>query len=137
MSKKMLGDLMRQAQKIQEEMQKTPHLHFLARTVLGFRIHHRKQGVVRMAGLTVGQALGAEGVAGDVQMRVIDGVVLVGAGGQRAERPGVDDFPAPEAGLEGLAVASTSVDAPRTDTRDGRNTSRAVRRLGRLIGIGL
>ena len=72
---------------------------------LGLGVDHREERVVGVAHDAVGQALRAERVAHDVEVRVVDRVVLVAAGGDLAERPGIDDLAAAERGLEDLAVA--------------------------------
>ena len=84
-----------------------------------------------------GRPFAAQGVALDVQVRVVDRVVLVAAGGDRAERTGVDDLPAAEGGLEDLAVAAAAVDAAGAQARAGDDAARAVGRLGHVIRIGL
>jgi len=53
------------------------HLDLGVGAVLGLGVNHGKQRIVRSALLAFRQALGAERIAHDVQMRVIDGVILV------------------------------------------------------------
>ena len=66
-----------------------------------------------------GQALAAQRVALDVQVRVVDGVVLVAAGRDLAEGPGIDELAAAEGGLEDLAVAAAPVDAAGAEPEPG------------------
>ena len=88
------------------------HLDLVVPAVLGLRVDHR--GTACCPGWPPrppGRPLAAQRIALDVQVRVVDRVVLVAAGGHRPERTGVDDLPAAERGLEDLAVAPAAVDA--------------------------
>ena len=110
-----------------------PHAHGVHVTVDGGRVDHREDGLVRV-GLVDG--LGPPGEAEDVQMRVVDRVLLVPAGGHVAEGTRVDDLPAAEGRLEHVAVALAVGHAARADARAG-HVSRAVSGLQCLVRTGV
>ena len=112
------------------------HLHLVRVTELGLGVDHREERVVGVALDAVGQALRAQRVALDVEVRVVDRVVLVAAGGHLAERTGVDDLAAAERGLEDLAVAAAAVDAASAQPGARDDVLRAVRRLRGVAPLG-
>jgi hypothetical protein len=52
------------------------------------------------------------GIALDVEVGIVYGVILITSGGDIPKRPRIDEFPAPEGGLEDFTVTPASVDAP-------------------------
>jgi hypothetical protein len=81
-------------------------------------------------------SLGAHGIAVDVQMRVINGVVFVSTRGYGSEGSGVEKLAAPEGGFPDVTSASTVVQAPAADARLGGDVARPVIGLKRLVRIG-
>ena len=105
-------------------------------TVLGLDAHCGEGAGIGVGLRAFGQPAPAQGVTLDIEVRVVDGVVLVAAGGDVAERAGVDQLAAPERGLEHLAVADTAVHAARAEARLGHHASRAVLGDRGVIGVG-
>ncbi len=113
------------------------HLDLLRPAVLRLRVDQGEQGRVGPGLHALGQALGADGVALDAQVGVVQGVVLVGAGGHVAEFRGIEHLAAPERREPDLAAAPAAVHAARADARHGDHAPRAVKGPRRLVCIGL
>jgi hypothetical protein len=73
----------------------------------------------------------------DIEVGVINGIILVSAGRNIPEWPGIDQFSAPEGGLEDLTVAPTTVNTSRTNAAHGDHTFGSIEGPGGFIGIGL
>ena len=84
--------------------------------VLRLGIDRRKRSCIRIAFNSLGHASGPEGVAMDIQVRVVDWIVFIATGGDVTERSGVNQFPTAEGCLKNFAVAGAAVDTPGTDT---------------------
>ncbi len=113
------------------------HLDLLGPAVLGPRVDVREQGRVGPGLDALGKAVGANGVALDAQVGVVQGVILIGPGGHVAEFLGIEHFAAPERRQPNLAAAPAAVHAARADAGHGDHAPRAVKGPGRLVCIGL
>ena len=72
------------------------HLNFLVPAVFSFHINIREDGVVWIGFEAISHTFGANGIAMDVQMGIVEWVVLVGTSRDLPEWTRVDNFSSPE-----------------------------------------
>jgi hypothetical protein len=73
----------------------------------------------------------------DIQVGVINGIILISSSRDIPEWSGIDQFPAPEGGLEDFTVAPAAVNTSRTKAAHGDHALGTVEGPGGVIGIGL
>ena len=104
------------------------HLHFdfLLPPVLCLGVGVGENSRVRIALDALRQSPRPHGVAVDVEVRVVDGVVLVGAGRDLPEGAGVDDFATPEGGEPDFTSPLAAVKTVGAETRHRYDTAGPV-----------
>ncbi len=112
------------------------HLDFDVPAVFGFGVDRGKDGGIRADRNAGRKPLGAQGIALNVQMRIVHGIVFVGTGRDLTERSRIDHFAAAEGGLEDFAVAAAAIDTARTEAAHGNHALGTVESQGCIIGVG-
>jgi hypothetical protein len=107
------------------------HLHLIANPVFGFGIDIWKRGFI---GIRL-NPLGAQGIAHNIQMRIIHRVVLIGTGGNTAKGFRIKKLPTPESGFEYIAISLATIQTPAADTGLGCNVTRSVSGLKCIVCI--
>jgi hypothetical protein len=105
------------------------HFHFVDRSKSGFRVDRRKGGLVRVRI----HSFGPKGIAHDVEVGVVDGVVFVGTGRDAPEGLRIEQLSAPEGGMEHVASSAAPVHAPAADSGLGDYISGAIAGLHGFI----
>ncbi len=114
---------------------RSQHGHLAVPAIGGADIHLGEGAGVGIALHAVRQSIRTQGVALNIEMRIVNRIVLVTAGGHFTERTRIDQFPSTKGGGEDLAVALASVHASRAKPGAGHNGTRAVGGQGGIVGI--